>query len=140
MNKVMLIGKLIRDVEMYHTANINNTAIARYTLAVKRPFRQKGDPDADFLRCICFGRTAEAAERYLGKGMKVAIEGRIQTRNYTNDEGQKIYTTDIVVERQEFLERRSSDSQPAPGPDAAGDPTDGSMDIPDGIDEKLPFN
>ena len=108
MNKVIIIGKIIKDIEMYTTSNDKNTSIARYTLAVKRPFRQKGEPDADFLRCICFGRTAEAAEKYLGKGMKVAIEGRIQTRNYTNSEGQKIYTTDIVVERQKFLERKSS--------------------------------
>lgn len=136
MNKVMIIGKLIRDVERY-TANDNNTAIARYTLAVKRQFRQKGEADADFLRCIAFGRTAEAAEKYLGKGLRVCVEGRIQTRTYTNGEGQKMYATDIVVERQEFLERKS---QPSPDSDAAENPGDGFMDIPDGIEEELPFN
>ena len=140
MNIVIIIGKIIKDIEMYTTSNDKNTSIARYTLAVKRPFRQKGEPDADFLRCICFGRTAEAAEKYLGKGMKVAIEGRIQTRNYTNSEGQKIYTTDIVVEKQEFLERKSGNSQPAPGSDAVGNSGGGFMDIPDGIDEELPWN
>lgn len=132
MNKVMLIGRLTRDVEMHYSTN--NTAIARYTLAVNRQI--KGEADADFLRCIAFGKTAEVAENYLSKGMRVAIEGRIQTGSYTNREGQKVYTTDIVVERQEFLEKRTSSQS---NTDTLSN-EDGFMNIPDGIDEELPFN
>ena len=100
MNKIMLIGRLTRDVEMRYSSNNNNTAVARYTLAVNRQYKRENEQEADFLRCIAFGRTAELAEQYLAKGMKVAVEGRIQTGSYTDREGQKIYTTDIVVERQ----------------------------------------
>lgn len=137
MNKVILIGRLTRDPEMRYSEN-SNTAIARYTLAVNRPFKQDGGQEADFLPCIAFGKTAEYAEQYLAKGMKVAIEGRIQTGSYTNHDGQKIYTTEIAVERQEFLEKRTGNSQP--DADTANGSKDGYMDIPDGIDEELPFN
>ena len=133
----MLIGRLTRDVEMRYSSNNNNTAVARYTLAVNRQYKRENEQEADFLRCIAFGRTAELAERYLAKGMKVAVEGRIQTGSYTNREGQKVYTTDIVVERQEFLEKRTNDSPAAP--DTPYDENN-FMDIPDGIDEELPFN
>lgn len=135
MNKVMLIGRLTRDVEMNYSAN--STAVARYTLAINRPYKREGEQEADFLRCVAFGKTAELAERYLAKGMKVAIDGRIQTGSYTNRDGQKVYTTDIIVERQEFLEKRADNSPSAP--DAPYD-SDSFMDIPDGIDEELPFN
>lgn len=118
MNKIILIGRLTRDVEMRYGTNNNNTAIARYTLAVNRPYRQDGGPEADFLPCVAFGKTAEFAQKYLAKGMRVAVEGRVQTGSYTNREGQKVYTTEVVVERQEFLEKRAGDSQTAP--DAAG--------------------
>ena len=138
MNKIMLIGRLTRDPEIRYSTNDNNTAIARYTLAVNRPFRKNGEQQADFLPCIAFGKTAEFAEKYLAKGMRVAVEGRIQTGSYTNQEGQKIYTTDVVVERQELLEKRADNSQPDSG--AAGSYDDRFMDIPDGIDEELPFN
>lgn len=138
MNKIILIGRLTRDVEMRYSTNNNNTAIARYTLAVNRPYRQDGGPEADFLPCVAFGKMAEFAEKYLAKGMRVAVEGRIQTGSYTNREGQKVYTTEVVVERQEFLEKRAGDSQTAS--DAAGSGGEGYMDIPDGIDEELPFN
>lgn len=138
MNKIILIGRLTRDVEMRYAANNNNTAIARYTLAVNRPYRQDGGPEADFLPCVAFGKTAEFAQKYLAKGMRVAVEGRIQTGSYTNREGQKVYTTEVVVERQEFLEKRAGDSQTVP--DAAGSGGEGYMDIPNGIDEELPFN
>lgn len=137
MNKIMLIGRLTRDVEMRYSSNNNNTAVARYTLAVNRQYKRENEQEADFLRCIAFGRTAELAERYLAKGMKVAVEGRIQTGSYTNREGQKVYTTDIVVERQEFLEKRTDNSPAAP--DTPYD-ENSFMDIPDGIDEELPFN
>ena len=123
---------------MRYATNNSNTAIARYTLAVNRPYKQNGGQEADFLPCIAFGKTAEFAEKYLAKGMRVAIEGRIQTGSYTNRDGQKVYTTDVVVERQEFLEKRADNSQPDSG--AAGSYDDRFMDIPDGIDEELPFN
>lgn len=138
MNKIILIGRLTRDVEMRYGTNNNNTAIARYTLAVNRPYKQNGGQEADFLPCIAFGKTAEFAEKYLAKGMRVAIEGGIQTGSYTNQDGQKVYTTDVVVERQEFLEKSADNSQPDSG--AAESYDDRFMDIPDGIDEELPFN
>ncbi len=138
MNKIILIGRLTCDVEMRYGTNNNNTAIARYTLAVNRPYKQNGGQEADFLPCIAFGKTAEFAEKYLAKGMRMAIEGRIQTGSYTNRDGQKVYTTDVVVERQEFLEKRADNSQPDSG--AAESYDDRYMDIPDGIDEELPFN
>ena len=138
MNKIILIGRLTRDVEMRYATNNSNTAIARYTLAVNRPYKQNGGQEADFLPCIAFGKTAEFAEKYLAKGMRVAIEGRIQTGSYTNRDGQKVYTTDVVVERQEFLEKMADNSQPDSGTAESYD--DRYMDIPDGIDEDLPFN
>ena len=138
MNKIILIGRLTRDPEIRYSTNDNNTAIARYTLAVNRPFRKNGEQQADFLPCIAFGKTAEFAEKYLAKGMRVAIEGCIQTGSYTNQEGQKIYTTDVVVERQEFLEKRADNGQQSP--DNANNYDDRYMDIPNGIDEELPFN
>ena len=138
MNKITLIGRLTRDVEMRYAANNNNMAVARYTLAVNRPFKKNGEQEADFLPCIAFGKTAEFAEKYLAKGMRVAVEGRIQTGSYTNRDGQKVYTTDVVVERQEFLEKRADNSQSDTG--TAGNYGDGFMNIPDGIDEELPFN
>ena len=136
MNKIILTGRLTRDPEMRYSAN--NTAIATYTLAVNRPFRQNSEQQADFLRCVTFASTAQFAEKYLAKGMRVAVEGRIQTGSYTNQEGQKIYTTDVVVERQEFLEKMADNSQPDSGTAESYD--DRYMDIPDGIDEDLPFN
>lgn len=141
MNKVILIGRLTRDVELGYCTNDSNTAFARYTLAIDRPHKRDGQQETDFIRCLMFGRTAELADRYLAKGMKVAVEGRIQTGSYTNREGQMVYTTDVLVERQEFLQRKkSSNSQPDPGSDAAENSGDGFMDIPDGIEEELPFN
>lgn len=136
MNKVTLIGRLTKDLEMHYSSNSNNTAIARYTLAVDRQYKRDGEQEADFIRCITFGKTAEAAEKYLFKGARVAIEGRIQTGVFTNSRGQKIYTTDIVVERQEFLEKRSNRQ---PTTDNQYDENN-FMDIPDDIDADLPFN
>ena len=138
MNKVILIGRLTKDVEMRYSAS-NNTAIARYTLAVNRPFKRVGEPEADFLPCVAFNKTAEFAEKYLAKGMRVAIEGRIQTGSYTNSEAKKVYVTEIVVERQEFLEKKTRNSQPEANA-AANNSENAFMDIPDGIDEELPFN
>ena len=108
MNKVILIGRLTRDPEVRYSAGENATAIARYTLAVDRKYKQEGQQNADFIQCIAFGRSAEFAEKYFRKGMKIAITGRIQTGSYTNKEGQKGYTTDVVIEEQEFAESKSS--------------------------------
>ncbi len=147
MNKVILMGRLTRDPEVRYSQGDNAMAIARYTLAVDRRFnRNNDDQTADFINCVAFGRSGEFAEKYLHKGTKVAITGRIQTGSYTNKDGVKVYTTDVVVEDQEFAESKNSSGgdggfvpagRPAPAPAAAGD---GFMNIPDGIDEELPFN
>lgn len=136
MNKVMLIGRLTRDPEVRYSQN--NTAIARYTLAVDRMTRNT-EQSADFIRCVCFNKTAEFAETYLCKGIKISVVGHIQTGSYTNRDGQTVYTTDIVVENQEFCESRSSSSA-APSTQPSSDPADQFMNIPDGIDDELPFN
>ena len=135
MNKVILTGPLVRHPEIRYTQN--DTAIARYTLAVDRMYKRDGEQSADFIRCVAFGRPAEFAERYLCKGIKIAVTGRIQTGSYTNRDGQKVYTTDVVAESQEFCERKAE--SPAPSAQPAFDP-DRFMDIPEDIDEGLPFN
>lgn len=152
MNKVILIGRLTRDPEVRYSAGENATAIARYTLVVDRKYKQEGQQNADFIQCIAFGKSAEFAEKYFRKGMKIAITGRIQTGSYTNKEGQKVYTTDVVIEEQEFAESKNASGADREARDEAalqqsgykqssmttGD--DGFMHIPDGIDEELPFN
>ena len=146
MNKVILMGRLTRDPDVRYSQGENASAFARYTLAVDRRFRRDGEATADFIGCVAFGRQAEFAEKYLRQGTKIAITGRIQTGSYTNRDGQKVYTTDVVVEEQEFAESKaaagSNDGgypfQSAPAPSAAAG--DGFMNIPDGIDEELPFN
>ena len=114
-------------------------AIARYSLAVDRRFKRDGEPDADFINCVAFGKSGEFAEKYLKKGTKVAVVGRIQTGSYTNKDGQKVYTTDVVVEEQEFAESKNSGSSDNNQSAPANKNTD-FMNIPDGIDEELPFN
>lgn len=148
MNKVILMGRLTRDPEVRYSQGENATAVARYSLAVDRRFRRDNEPTADFINCVAFGRQAEFAERYLRQGTKIAITGRIQTGSYTNRDGAKVYTTDIVVEEQEFAESKaaSGSSAPAnnyqasPAPSPSSDIGDGFMNIPDGIDEELPFS
>ena len=149
MNKVILMGRLTRDPDVRYSAGENSTAVARYTLAVDRRFRRDGDSaTADFIGCVAFGRQAEFAEKYLRQGTKIAITGRIQTGSYTNREGQKVYTTDVVVEEQEFAESKAAsqnNSQTSAGnrqqpPPPMPTDKDGFMQIPDGIDEELPFN
>lgn len=138
MNKVILIGRVVRDAEIRYSQGASSTCIARYTLAVDRKFKQEGQPTADFINCIAFGKLGEFAEKYLHKGVKIAVTGRIQTGSYTNKDGQKVYTTDVVVEEQEFCESKSqSNSQPQPAPS-----NDNSwMSIPDNLDDSsLPFN
>lgn len=107
MNKVILSGRLTKDVEFKATGTV---AVARYTLAVDRKFKKEGQPDADFIRCVVFGRSAEFADKYFSKGMKVAVSGRIQTGSYTAQDGSKRYTTDIMVEEQEFAENKAQKS------------------------------
>lgn len=147
MNKVILMGRLTRDPEVRYSQGEQATAIARYTLAVDRRGRRDGDQQtADFINCVAFGRLGEFAEKYLRKGTKIAITGRIQTGSYTKPDGTKVYTTDVVVEESEFAESKSASDNHAssftpidrPVPSSAAG--DGFMNIPDGIDEELPFN
>lgn len=140
MNKVILIGRVVRDAEIRYSQGTNTTCIARYTLAVDRKFKQEGQPTADFINCIAFGKLGEFAEKYLHKGIKIAVTGRIQTGSYKNKDGNTVYTTDVVVEEQEFCENKNgtNENRPfRPEPNSVGD---GFMSIPDGIeDEGLPF-
>ena len=146
MNKVILMGRLTRDPEIRYSQGEQSTAVARYTIAVDRRFRRDGDQQtADFINCVAFGRQGEFAEKYFRKGIKIAITGRIQTGSYTNKDGQRVYTTDVVVEEQEFAESKSaSESNAGFAPAERSAPSsaagDGFMNIPDGIDEELPFN
>ena len=154
MNKVILMGRLTRDPDIRYSTGESATAVARYTLAVDRRFRRDGEQTADFIGCVAFGRNAEFAEKYLHQGTKIVAVGRIQTGSYTNRDGQKVYTTDVVVEEHECAESKSvSDSGrsayaggnnyvQAPAQTAAPKPmsADGFMNIPDGIEEELPFN
>lgn len=108
MNKVIIIGRFTRDPEIKYTTGENATATARFSLAVNRRFKNKeGNYDADFINCVAFGKTAEFIEKYFTKGMAIGITGRIQTGSYTNKEGQKVYTTDVVVEETEFVESKN---------------------------------
>lgn len=138
MNKVILIGRVVRDAEIRYSQGANTTCIARYTLAVDRKFKQEGQPNADFINCIAFGKLGEFAEKYLHKGVKIAVTGRIQTGSYTNKDGQKVYTTDVVVEEQEFCESKSSNQ--SQGNDRPQTSSDDFMSIPDGVEDGLPFN
>ena len=150
MNKVILMGRLTRDPEVRYSQGDNPMAIARYTLAVDRRFRRgsDGDQTADFIGCVAFGKSGEFAEKYFRQGLKVIVTGRIQTGSYTNKDGQKVYTTDVVVEDQEFAESKAASEQSAASygarQEAAPAPSapvgDGFMNIPDGLDEELPFS
>ncbi len=147
MNKVILMGRLTRDPEIRYANNENNTCIANYTLAVDRRFKRQGDEQtADFIRCVAMGKGGEFAEKYLHQGTKIVVEGRIQTGSYTNKDGQKIFTTEVWVESQEFAESKAASAQngnqnaSAPTrPNVAQNDSDGFMNIPDAIEEELPF-
>ena len=147
MNKVILMGRLTSDPELRYANNENNTCIANYTLAVDRRFKRQGDEQtADFIRCVAMGKGGEFAEKYLHQGTKIVVEGRIQTGSYTNKDGQKIFTTDVLVELQEFAESKAASAQngnqnaSAPTrPNVAQNDSDGFMNIPDAIEEELPF-
>ena len=142
MNNVVLMGRLTRDPDVTYTAGDTPLAIARYTLAVDRRFKRDGEPTADFIRCVAFGKGGEFAERYFRQGTKIAIAGRIQTGSYKNKNGDTVYTTDVVVESQEFAESKKNGGGDGSSQEAAGGVPDeeGFMTIPEGIDEELPFN
>ena len=143
MNKVQLVGRLTRDPEIRYSQGENATATARFSVAVNRRFKNsEGNYDADFINCVAFGKSAEFVEKYFKKGMAIGLTGRIQTGSYTNKDGQRVYTTDVVVEQVEFAESKGSGESsftPADRPAPSG-AVDGFMNIPDGIDEELPFN
>lgn len=147
MNKVMLIGRLVRDPDV--KTSQSGVVVARYTLAVDRRFKKDGEQSADFIGCIAFGKAAEFAEKYFTKGIRIAVVGRIQTGSYENKDGQKVYTTDVVVEENEFTESKrvtgENATQSGGTPAVAITPAnaigpDGFMNIPDDIDEELPFD
>ena len=159
MNKVILMGRLTRDPEVRYSQGASQTSVARFSVAVDRRFKREGEPDADFFNCTAFGKTAEFVERYLHKGTKIVLSGRIQNDNYTNKDGQMVYSVRIIVDDVEFAESKNASGanagggynnaggynnggyagggSSAPAPSGAGD---GFMNIPDGIDEVLPFN
>lgn len=157
MNKVILMGRLTRDPEVRYSQGASQTAVARFSIAVDRRFKREGEPDADFFNCTAFGKQAEFVERYLHKGIKVLVTGRIQNDNYTNRDGQMVYSVRVMVEEIEFAESKNASAGGQDGgyngggyangggagnysrPAASG-AADGFMNIPDGIDEELPFN
>ena len=150
MNKVVLMGRLTRDPDVRYSQGDRPMAVARYTLAVNRRFKRDGDQDADFINCVAFGRAGEFAEKYLKQGTKIVVSGRIQTGSYTNKDGIRVYTTDVVIEEQDFVESKAAASQnqmgmgtPAPSasaPQPSAAVSDGFMNIPDGLEEELPFS
>ena len=134
MNKVILMGRLVREPEVRYSNGAEPLAIARYTLAVNRRFKRQGEADADFISCVAFGKTAEFIEKYVFKGTKIAVEGRIQTGSYTNNDGNKVYTTDVVVEQVEFAGAKTDSKS------AAKESNDDFMNVADGLDDEgLPF-
>ncbi len=155
MNKVILMGRLTRDPEVRCSQGANQTTVGRFSIAVDRRFKREGEPDADFFNCTAFGKQAEFVERYLHKGTKIVLSGRIQNDNYTNKDGQMVYSVRVMVDEIEFAESKNASASGgagfnnggynnnggyggnAPAPSGAGD---GFMNIPDGIDEELPFN
>lgn len=144
MNRVILMGRLVRDPDVRYTSGEKPTAVARYTLAVDRKFKRDGEQTADFISCVAFGKQGQFAENYLHQGMKMVVVGRIQTGSYTNKDGQRVYTTDVVVEEHEFAESKSANESPGALYDtpkrAPNVDSDGFMDIPAGIEDQLPFN
>ena len=146
MNKVIMMGRLTRDPEVRYSQGASQTAVARFSLAVDRRFKREGEPEADFFNCTAFGRQAEFVEKYLRQGTKIVLSGRVQNDNYTNKEGAKVYSVQIMVDEIEFAESKNASGAGVggapvgqrPSPSAAG--SDGFMSIPDGIEEELPFN
>lgn len=140
MNTVNLIGRLTKDPDVRYSQGEKQTAIARFTLAVNRKYKQNGQPDAEFISCLAFGKTAELIEKYIHKGNQLAVTGHIQTSNYTNKDGQKVYQTDVIVDSMDFVGSKSdgsSDNYSSPAPDSKSN--DGFMSIPEGDIGELPF-
>lgn len=143
MNKVILMGRLTKDPIVTYSQGAESMAIARYTLAVdRRGKRAEGQQNADFINCVAFKDNAKFAEKYLRQGTKIAVEGHIQTGSYKNKDNQTVYTTDVVIDSQEFAESKqnTSNQENAPSAPVPSASDDGFMNIPDGIDEELPFN
>lgn len=145
MNKVVLMGRLTDNPTIRYTQGAEPTCIARYRLAVDRRYKKDGEQNADFINCVVFGKGAEFAEKYLHKGTKILAIGRIQTGSYTNNEGKKVYTTDVVVEEQEFAESKASQQNgqqftPTPPTKPEQTDSDGFMNVPDNIGQEVPFN
>ena len=148
MNRVVLMGRLTRDPEVRYTQGNEPMAVARYTLAVNRRTRKEdGSQEADFINIVAFRKAGEFAEKYFRQGMRVLVAGRIQTGSYTNKDGQRVYTTDVVAENVEFAESKNASGggdnsgfTPSDRPSPSSAAGDGFMNIPDGIDEELPFN
>ena len=147
MNKVILVGRLTRDPEVRHPQNDSQAAVTRYTLAVDRKFKRDNEPTADFIPCVVFDRSGEFAEKYFHQGMRISVSGRIQTGSYTNKDGVRVYTTEVIVEEQEFAEskaeseeNRRTTRQQAKPEETPGIAPDGFMNIPEGLEEELPFD
>lgn len=141
MNHVVLIGRLVRDPEIRYSQGEKPMAIAKYTLAVDRKYKRENESTADFIRCISFGRNAEFAEKYMTQGRKFAVEGSIQTGSYQNKDGQTVYTTDVIVNGQDFCDSKPASSGNSGNYAGAATDSEGFMKIPDGVeDEGLPFN
>ena len=144
MNKVILVGRLTRDPEVRYPQNDSQVAVARYTLAIDRKFKRDNEPTADFIPCVVFGRSGEFAEKYFRQGMRISVSGRIQTGSYTNKDGVRAYTTEVIVEEQEFAESRAeseanrSGQQPTKQEEKVDE--NGFMNIPEGLEEELPFD
>ena len=144
MNKVILLGNLTRDPEIRYSQGEKQMAVARFSLAVNRRFAKDGETNADFLNCTAFGKTAEFVEKYFRQGSRMSLVGRIENNNYTNKNGEKVYSVQIMVEEVEFAERKSAQSnnqtQNQNQPAQENDADDDFMNIPDGIEDGLPFN
>lgn len=140
MNSTQLIGRLCRDPEVRRSGEGDKaTAIARFTLAVDRRFKKDGGDTADFISCVAFGKTGEFVEKYFKKGMRMALNGRIQTGSYTNKDGVRVYTTDVIAENVEFCESKNENKNESDGAPAAPDFSDGFLNIPEDISEEIPF-
>lgn len=140
MNKIILLGRLTRDPEVRYSQGEKSTAVANFSLAVPRKFKRDGEPDCDFFNCIAFGKQAEFAEKYLKQGTKILLSGRVQNNNYTNKEGQKVYSVQIQVEEMEFAESKNSQQNNQQNTPTQNNVGDGFMNIPTGIQDELPFN
>ncbi len=136
MNKAILMGRLTRDPEIRYPQNPDSKPVARFSLAVDRKFKRDGEPDADFFNCTCFSKLAEFTEKYLRKGSKILVEGSIHNNNYTNKDGQTVYSVNVIVENMEFAESKPKTNGENSRPETD---SDGFMNIPDGIDSDLPF-